>query len=432
MDPNVYQVLVRLNPWVTDLDRWPGCTHKYIPDPFITRRTTLSPQEGRLNLIIGPRQSGKSTLIWHLLSKTPRPHLFLNCEEPSIRDLCTSPALFLNEVERFAPDSAGLFFDEIQHLEEAGLFLKGIVDQKPNQAILATGSSSYHLRSKTRESLAGRAERHLVLPFAFSELRPHHRAPAVQSMEEKDVWEQLMLWGGYPEVFLSEEKQAVLSRLVEAFILRDASDLYHIRNPQAFRRLFMLIASQTGDLTNFSNWAETLGISVNTVIQYLNVLEESHVIRLVPPYVGGKRAEITSRPKIYFLDNGLRNFLFGGFASLQNRPDLGKLAENLVFSEVCKYTDPLLDAVHFWRSSSQAEVDFVLVRKNALIAIEVKATAMKKPKISRSLRSFIQAYKPQIAFVVNIGLQTELTVDKTSVRFILGSDLADRLSVMAP
>lgn len=427
MDSNAYQVLLRLNPWVTDLNRWPECTYKYIPDPFIARRTTLSPQENRLSLIIGPRQSGKSTLIWHLLSKAERPHLYLNCEEPSIRDLCTSPALFLNEVEHVAPDAAGFFFDEIQHLEEAGLFLKGIVDQKPNRAILATGSSSFHLRSKTRESLAGRAERHLVLPFAFSELRPHHRAPAVQAMEEKALWEQLMLWGGYPDVFLSEERQAVLSGLVEAFILRDASDLHNIRNPQAFRRLLMLIASQTGDLTNFSNWAETLGISVNTVIQYLNVLEESHIIRLIPPYVGGKRAEITSRPKIYFLDNGLRNFLFGGFTSLQTRPDLGKLAENLVFSELCKYTDPLLDAVHFWRSSSQAEVDFVVLRKNALLTIEVKAGALKKPKISRSLRSFIQAYTPQMAFVVNTGLQTEVAVNGTRVRFILGSELAAQL-----
>lgn len=430
MEPHAYQVLLRLNPWVTDLNRWPGCTYKYIPDPFLARRTRLSPQEGRLNLIIGPRQSGKSTLIRHLLSKAQRPHLYLNCEEPSIRDLCTSPALFLNDIERFAPDSAGLFFDEIQHLEEAGLFLKGIVDQKPNRAILATGSSSFHLRSKTRESLAGRAERHMVLPFAFSELRPHHRAPAVQTMEEKDIWEQLMLWGGYPDVFLSEEKQPVLSGLVEAFILRNASDLHDIRNPQAFRRLLMLIASQTGDLTNFSNWAETLGISVNTVIQYLNVLEESHIIRLIPPYVGGKRAEITSRPKIYFLDNGLRNFLFGGFTSLQTRPDLGKLAENLVFSELCKYTDPLLDAVYFWRSSSQAEVDFVVSKKNALLAVEVKAGALKKPKISRSLRSFIQAYTPQMAFVVNTGLQTEIAVNGTPVRFILGSELEARLRTM--
>jgi predicted AAA+ superfamily ATPase len=247
-------------------------------------------------------------------------------------------------------------------------------------------------------------------------------------MEEKRIWEQLLLWGGYPEVFLSQEKQAVLSRLVESFILRDASDLYNIKNPQAFRRLLGLSASQTGDLTNLSSWAEVLGISVNTVSQYLSILEESHVIRLVPPYVGGKRAEITSRPKIYFLDNGLRNFLFGGFTPLESRADLGKLSENLVFSELCKYSEPLLDSIHFWRSSSQAEVDFVLVKGNALIALEVKAAAMKTPKITRSLRSFIQAYEPAKVLVVNASLQEEFIVDSTPVCFILGPELGTELS----
>lgn len=427
MDPQTYQVLVRINPWVPDLTKWPECTRKYIPETFIQRLTTLSLRENQVSLIVGPRQAGKSTFIWELLSRQSEPYLYLNCEEPSIQELCVSPALFLDEAENVAPEAGGFFFGEVQHLNEAGLFLKGIVDLRPHKPILATGSSSFHLRSGTRESLAGRAERHLILPFGFAELRPFRPAPAVRAMEEKRIWEQLLLWGGYPEVFLSQEKQAVLSRLMEAFILRDASDLYNIKNPQAFRRLLGLAASQTGDLTNLSNWAEVLGISVNTVSQYLSILEESHVLRLVPPYVGGKRAEITSRPKIYFLDNGLRNFLFGGFTPFQARPDVGTLAENLVFTELCTYTNPLMDSIHFWRSSSQAEVDFVLVRGSSLMAIEVKAAAMKKPKISRSLRSFIQAYQPAKVLVVNAGLQEELVVDSTPVCFILGPDLKGEL-----
>ena len=229
--------------------------------------------------------------------------------------------------------------------------------------------------------------------------------------------------GGYPEAFLSNERQAVLNRLVEAFILRDASDLYHIKNPGAFRRLLTLAASQIGDLANFSNLAEITGLSVNTVGQYLSILEESHIIRLVRPYVGGKRAEITSRPKIYFMDNGLRNALFGGFSSVHERTDMGKLMENLTFTELCKYTNPLLDAIHFWRSSSQAEVDFVVLRGERLIAVEVKASHMKKPKVSRSLRSFIDAYKPHRVLVVNTGLEEKMLIGETPVHFILGTGL---------
>jgi len=241
------------------------------------------------------------------------------------------------------------------------------------------------------------------------------------------MWETLLVRGGYPEAFLSTEPREVLGPLVEAFVLRDASDLYRIRNPQAFRRLLGLVASQTGDLVNLSHWAEVLGISVSTVGQYLSILEESHIIRLLPPYVGGKRAELTSRPKAYFLDNGLRNYLFGGLAPLAERQDAGKVVENLVFTELFKAMDPFHDALYYWRSVSNAEVDFVLMREGRLAVFEVKAAAMKRPTIPRALRSFIQAYGPAEAFVVNTGLQEEVEVEGTPVRFVFGTDLPDLL-----
>lgn len=428
MEQTTYQVLRRLNPWITDPAKWPVCTRQYVPERFVKRLTAFTLRKDSVVLIIGPRQAGKSTLVWSLLSRQPDPYLFINCEEPALRELCASPALFLEEIEGLVPETAGIFFDEIQHLSEAGLFLKGLVDLRPHKAVLATGSSSFHLRSGTRESLAGRAERKLLLPFSFSEVRPHRRAPTLKAMEENDLWKELLIWGTYPQVFLSEDRQDCLSRLVEAFVIRDASDLYNIKNPRAFRRLLGLAASQAANLTNFSNWAETLGVSVNTVSQYLNILEESHIIRLVPPYVGGKRAEIISRPKIFFMDNGLRNFLFGGFAPSHMRPDLGALAENLVFTELCKYTNPVLDGVYFWRTSSHAEVDFVVARGRSLFAVEVKATAMKKPRITRAVRSFIKAYHPDKVLIVNTGLQHELLVDSTPVHFILGPQLKDMLA----
>ena len=387
----------------------------------------MTMDESAASLVIGPRQAGKSTLIWQTISNQPSPVLYCNCEEPSIRELCLSPALFIQDMEHLAPQAHGLFFDEIQHLNEAGLFLKGLIDLKTKMPILATGSSSYHLRSKTRESLAGRARRYQLLPFSLAEVLPPDRSPIIQTMETQTVLEESLLWGGYPEVFLSPDKEQdkgnVLGRLIEAFVLRDASDLYAIKNPQAFRRLLSLTASQVGDLVNLSNWSEILGVSVNTVGQYLSILEESHIIRLVRPYVGGKRAEITSRPKIYFIDNGLRNFLFGGFAPLQTRADRGKLVENYVLSELCKYTNPLLDSIHFWRSKSQAEVDFVLLRGNEMVVVEAKSAALKRPRLTRSLQSFIQAYSPPKVIVVNASLREEISFNDTKVIFALMQDI---------
>lgn len=222
---------------------------------------------------------------------------------------------------------------------------------------------------------------------------------------------------GYPEVVLHNDKERILARLVEAFVLRDASDLYQIRRPDAFRRLLSPAASQIGNMVNFSNWAETLAVSVNTVIEYVNLLGESHVVKLVYPFVGGKRAEITSTPKIFFLDNGLRNLLFGGFAHADGRADRGALTENLVLCELCKHTDPLLHTISFWRSTSGAEVDFVVRTQEKLLAVEVKAGPLKRPRVSRSLRSFVQAYHPDIALILNDTLVDSMEIEGRPVVF---------------
>ena len=135
------------------------------------------------------------------------------------------PCAFLSEIQEITSKVPGLFFEEIQHLPEAGLFLKGVVDLKPEVPVFATGSASYHLRSKTRESLAGRAVRHYLLPFGLRELSPENAPPFVLKQKKESLLKNMVLWGGYPEVFLSENRQAVLAQLVEAFVLRDASDV---------------------------------------------------------------------------------------------------------------------------------------------------------------------------------------------------------------
>ncbi len=418
MDVNTYRVISRLNPWLENIHAWQGFAKSHLPANYIPRFVAPGLEKDRVTLIIGPRQSGKSTLAWKILSKSARPFVFINCEEFLLRELCDSAALFLDEMEKLAPGAQGFFFEEAQHLPEAGLFLKGLIDLKSGKRIIATGSSSFHLLAKTRESLAGRAERHVLLPFGIRELVPDNVPATIKDMKARNIFSDLLLFGGYPEVFLSTDKERVLSRLVEAFVLRDASDLYMIRNPGSFRKLMDLAASQTANLVNYSKLSENIGVSVNTTTQYLNILEESHIIRMLPPFAGGKRAEITSTPKLYFMDNGLRNYLFGGFTDPGNRADSGALSENLVFTELCKRINPLTVSIHYWRSSSGAEVDFVLKKQSRLIAVEVKSGALKKPAISRSLRSFITAYQPDAAYLLNSSLSHSMTVGNVMVKFV--------------
>lgn len=410
--------MIRLNPWMENINAWQDFATSRLPDNYIPRLVAPRLDNDRVTLITGPRQSGKSTLAWKILSNSDTPYIYVNCEEYLLRELCGSAALFLDEMQKLVPGVRGFFFEEAQHLPEAGLFLKGLVDLKSGKKIMATGSSSFHLLAKTRESLAGRAQRHVLLPFGARELVPDNVSPTIRDMRARDIFSALTLFGGYPEVFLSRDKEEILGRLVEAFVLRDASDLYMIRNPGSFRKLMDLAASQIANLVNYSKLSENIGVSVNTTVQYLNILEESHIIRMLPPFAGGKRAEITSTPKLYFIDNGLRNYLFGGFIDPANRADSGALTENLIFTELCKRINPLTESIHYWRSSSGAEVDFVLKKQGRLIALEVKTGALKKPVISRSLRSFIAAYNPDAAYLLNSTLNQSMTVENTMVRFV--------------
>jgi predicted AAA+ superfamily ATPase len=430
MDAITYQVLLRHNPWLQSIEMWSETVRSHLPQPYLPRMlsSSIKNDPNKISLVIGPRQSGKSTLIWHHLLSQTSPFLLINCEERSCRDLCDSPALFLKEIQEITSSMPGLFFEEIQHLSEAGLFLKGLVDLMPDVPIFVTGSSSYHLKSKTRESLAGRAIRLYLLPFGLEEVSPMREPPFIADQKRRDALREIVLWGGYPEVYLSHNRQAVLAQLIEAFVLRDASDLYNVRRPDAYRKLLSLAASQIGNLVNFSNWAENTGVSVTTVTEYLNIMAESHIVKLVRPFVGGKRAEITSTPKIYFLDNGLRNFLFGSFTPLDQRGDYGALVENFVLSELCKYTHPLLDSVFYWRSSSGAEVDFVIRKSDLILPIEVKAGSLKRPGISRSLRSFIQAYRPAKVIVFNETLQDRMEIAETVILFDILTHLPERLT----
>jgi predicted AAA+ superfamily ATPase len=418
---SLVQVLRKDNSWLdgTDLGEWLG---RLLPSGYLPRQLVPRADE-RVCLLVGPRQVGKSTLIWRTLAQTGEPCLYLNCEEPSVRDWLVSPAGFLADVEALAPGVPSILLGQVQRLAEPGLFLKGLVDRRTGKRLFATGSSSFELEARTRESLAGRAERHLLLPLSLAEIQATLSGPS-RLLEDRieAATARHLVFGGYPKVKLNSEPAYMLADLVEAFVLRDASDSFAIRNTGAFRRVLELAASGIGNLCNISEWGSIAGISHATTGEYLRLLEETHVIRLVRPFVGGKRAEITGAAKVYFVDNGVRNQLFGGFGAVANRSDHGALLENLVFTELIKYTNPLLDTVHYWRSKSGAEVDFVVRHQGRLLAVEVKTGAV-GGRLTRGTRSFLDAYAPEALLVVNREVYSEARIGQTRVRFIRAWEL---------
>ena len=293
------------------------------------------------------------------------------------------------------------------------------MDARLPNPLYITGSSAWHLHARTRESLAGRAVRAFMHPLSLAERAPAGLPPLLAEARLRELAETAAVLGGYPEVVTRPAPERTLRGLLEAFVIRDASDLFRIKHLDAFRRLLLLIAGQVGRLVNTSEWAALCGISRDTVENYVDLLVESQVLQRVTPFVGGKRAEVTHHPKVYFCDNGLLNAITGRFEPFAGRTDRGALFENLVAAELRKHLDPLhpVGTLRYWRSTSKAEVDFVIddAAQGGVIGIECKAAALTRPELTRSARSFIQAYQPTRFVVVNLGLTHDAVIEGVPV-----------------
>ena len=407
------------NPWLDQpgrLDEWRRPPEGYVPR--VVSGTSDWPVAGKAHLLVGARQVGKSTWLRERLGAGPAP-LLLNCEELVIRSWAKSASLVAADLRRLTHPSTPVLFEEAQHLQDAGLLIKGLVDANLPNPLYVTGSSAWHLHAQTRESLAGRAVRALMHPLSLAERSPVALPPLLAEARLRTLAETAAVFGGYPEAVTRPAPEKTLRRLLEAFVIRDASDLFRIKHIDAFRRLLLLIAGQVGNLVNTSEWAALCGISRDTVENYVDLLVESQVLHRVTPFAGGKRSELTHHPKVYFCDNGLLNAVTGRFEAFEGRVDRGALFENLVAAELRKHLDPLHPGgtLRYWRSSSKAEVDFVVDDPSwgGLVGIECKAATLTRPELTRSARSFIQAYQPARFVVVNLGLTHDAVVEGVPV-----------------
>ena len=422
--------LLLLNPWIVRPKDGEKLVSRFLPPIYIPRRIeNLHTSPNHAVLIIGPRQAGKSTLVWHQLFQIMPDVLFINMEDPQLRYGCGNAIQLAAFIRVNLPSLKAIFIDEVQHLEEGALFIKGLVDSRLRIVSYVTGSSSFHLQSRTRESLAGRATRHVLLPFSHLELLSQKKASNPLSFKQygHEVTSHQLIFGSYPAIYLAEsddEKKHLLSDLVEALILRDASDMYRIKRVDAFRKLLALLAGQIGQLINISELASICNVDVGTINSYIEILDESHIIKKIIPFAAGKRREIIKNPKVYFIDNGIRNQLIQNFEkSWDLRVDKGQLFENWAFSELLKRL-PIQSNLKFWRSKSGAEVDAVIEHAGKLFALEIKATTLKRPTITRSLQSFIDAYQPEKTAVLNMYLETTRDFEKTKVRFLTPESLS--------
>jgi len=392
-------------------------------------------------VIIGPRQSGKTILLLEIqkyLIKKKRVAkeniLFFNLDIITNLELFASQKKFINFIkERLSPKKRiFIMIDEVQRIENPGLFIKGIYDLNLPVKFILTGSSSLEIKSKTEESLTGRKLVFHLYPFSFYEyLKSKDKVLArlslgqnISEFSQKQIMDYLseyIIYGGYPRPSLEINKQRKLKFLKEiysSYIEKDVVGFLKIKEPLVFTKLVSVLAGQIGQLINVKELSQTLKLNQRTIENYLNILEQTFVIKKITPFFSNLRKELTKMPKLYFIDSGLRNLAIDSFQSFDSRPDKGALLENYIFSSL--FTQQKNFVVHFWRTQAKSEVDFVLkYHDGKIVPIEVKAREMIKPEISKSFRSFIKKYNPEKTFVVNLSYQDKMKIYKTEIEFIL-------------
>ena len=185
-----------------------------------------------------------------------------------------------------------------------------------------------------------------------------------------------------------------------------------------FSSLIKILASQTGNILNYSEIASTLGVSLPTVKNYLWYLEKTFIIQKISPYFKNIRKEITKSPTVYFNDLGLRNYALGIFGQVNRPDDFGFLFQNFIFNLLKTKIQFSAAKINFWRTKEKAEVDFVINWGGKIIPIEVKYQGFKKPTTGRSLRSFINKYQPEKALVITKDFEQKLKINKTTIEFL--------------
>jgi hypothetical protein len=411
MNDQLISLIYQANPWLERKDA-PILDDGYIPR-LQTDKLLLSEWDNLWLVLVGPRQAGKTTLAKYLsktLIKQKRFQnlVYLNCDLLEIRRWLTSPLFIKEAMEEFKLSHPIILIDEVQRLENPGLLLKACADLNLKIKMIATGSSQLEMKSKVQEYLTGRHLEVIVLPLSYQEIG--------------SVSEDELIYGCYPAVVKSSEKTILLRQIYQDYISKDIIEVLKVSKPDAMQKLITLVSHSSGQLVNYNRLATDCMVSVTTIQNYLFILQQTYTLSRITPFVGNKRKEITSNPILYFIDNGFRNQSLQSLSTaLDMRQDLGLLVQSAIYQELFKFkAQHFYDFnIHFWRTQSGAEVDFIIYKnEDCIIPVEVKYNLMNDAVISRSFRSFIEVYQPKYGFFITKNFNAKIKVNNCEIHFI--------------
>ena len=339
--------------------------------------------------LLGSRQVGKTTLAKSVKEAAARDVIYLDLELPSDWNKLQDPELYLRQFSETL-----VIIDEIQRMPSLFPIIRALVDQnRVGGRFLILGSASPALLRHSSESLAGRIIYHELTPFNMFETGSEHL-------------ERLWLCGGYPESYLAdndEESFAWRESYIKTYLEMDIPQL-GIRIPSVqLRRFWTMLAHSHGQLWNGNKIAGSLGVSAPTVRHYLDILEDTFVVRRLQPYHAKVKKRLIKSPKIYIRDSGLLHTLLriGNLDDLQGHPALGSTWEGFVIEQILSLL-PNYREVYFYRTNAGAEIDLVIFdKKNKPVAIEIKYSM--SPAVSRGFWTACEDLTCKKGFIIYPG-----------------------------
>lgn len=384
---------------------------------------------GDIVVIHGARQVGKTSILMFLqdyLHEEGELTFYIDLEDSRFVSMLNKGVdefiVYLTEqgfnLDGLRESGKKLFvmIDEIQYLANPSSFLKLLADHHHYLKIIVSGSSSFEMKSKFKDSLVGRTVSFEIYPLSFQEYLLFKGIPfpsASKTSEKKTgelraLYKEFALYGGYPKIVLTQDasiKEKYLQQIIDTYIRKDIRDLAEIKDVNKFNRLLEVLASQSGNLLNIAELSNTCGLARDTIDRYLLILEQTYILHLVRPFSRNIRTELFKTPKIFFYDTGMMQMLW--LKRLQKEL-LGSVFETSVFTELVKHYGP--DQIHYWRTQDKKEIDFVVKLPETYLPVETK---LRFPRtIPGVLRTFDAAYhtenSPEPGYRL-VGLEGQLT-----------------------
>jgi len=344
-------------------------------------------------IVLGPRQTGKTTLLKELVLLSNKDSLWWNGDEPDIRQMLNKPNSTL--LKSLIGSHELLIIDEAQRIENIGLCIKLIYDNIEGVKVIASGSSAFELANKINEPLTGRKWEYFLYPLSHKEMVDHHGL-----MEENRLLEHRLIYGYYPDVINNYgDEKAILLQLSDSYLYKDILTWEKVQKPDRLEALIQALAFQVGNEVSYFELGKITGLDKETVERYIILLERAFIVFRLRSFSRNLRTELKKSRKIYFYDNGLRNAVIKQFNPLGLRNDVGALWENFLISERMKHLEynKIYTNRYFWRTHSQQEIDYLEERDGKLYAFEFKWKSKSKAKLPKS---FALAYPQSEQMVI--------------------------------